>query len=194
MNIQNYSCSNLETSRLFLRILELTDSDELYEVYSDEETTHHVPRKKHENKNITINYLEKRIAGMNEGKSFVWSVIDKIENKVIGTVNLYFKPDKVASIGVVLHRDFWRRGIATEALSAVVRFGFEELQLIRIEGKFESGNSASEKVLKKLGMTYEGTLRKEVIIKGISCNVKIYSLLFEEYKNSALGETDKHEY
>jgi ribosomal-protein-alanine N-acetyltransferase len=56
------------------------------------------------------------------------------------------------------------------------------MKLIRIEGKCEARNISSEKMLKKLGMTYEGTLRKEVIIKGVSRDAKVYSLLVEEYE------------
>lgn len=120
---------------------------------------------------------------MNEGKSLFWVVIDKAENRAIGTVNLYFKPDRAVSIGAVIHRKYWGKGIATEALKEVIRFGFNTLDLIRIEGKCESSNSASEKVMKKLGMTYEGTLRKEVIIKGISRDANVYSLLFDEFRD-----------
>jgi ribosomal-protein-alanine N-acetyltransferase len=119
---------------------------------------------------------------MKETKSFVWSVIDKSENRVVGTVNLHFKLDRAASIGAVIHREYWGKGIATEALKEVVGFGFDIMNLIRIEGKCEARNIASEKMLKKLGMTYEGTLRKEVIIKGISRDAKVYSLLNEEYE------------
>ena len=182
MNRSVNICPDIETSRLFLRKLSLTDADELFEVFSDEETTHYVPREKHEDKMVTTNHLENLIKRMDEGKSFVWSVIEKIENRVIGTVNLYFKQDRAASIGAVIHREYWGRGIASEALKEVIRFGFDIMKLIRIEGKCESHNIASEKMLKKLGMTYEGTLRKEVIIKGTSRDAKVYSVLIEEYK------------
>jgi ribosomal-protein-alanine N-acetyltransferase len=176
------NCPNLETSRLLLRELSLNDADELFHVFSDEETTHYVPREKHIDKTITRKYLENRIKGMNEGKSFVWSVINKNENRVVGTVDLHFKLDRAASIGAVINRDCWGKGVATEALKEVIRYGFETMNLIRIEGKCESNNIASEKMLKKLGMTYEGTLRKEVIIKGTSRDAKVYSLLIEEYE------------
>jgi ribosomal-protein-alanine N-acetyltransferase len=175
-------CPNLETSRLLLRELSLADADELFQVFSDEETTHFVPRERHTDKTATVNHLKNLIKGMKETKSFVWSVIDKSENRVVGTVNLHFKLDRAASIGAVILREYWGKGIATEALKEVVGFGFDIMNLIRIEGKCEARNIASEKMLKKLGMTYEGTLRKEVIIKGISRDAKVYSLLNEEYE------------
>ncbi len=181
MDVRAIACPDLETSRLFLKKISVADADELFEVFSDEETTRYVPRKKHEDRLATIQHLENMAKGIDEGRSFVWSVIEKNENCVIGTVNLYFKPDKVAGIGAVIHSRYWGKGIATEALNEVVRFGFTEAGLIRIEGKCESNNTASEKVMKKLGMTYEGTLRKEVIIKGTSRDAKVYSLLVDEY-------------
>ncbi|MCM0650240.1 GNAT family N-acetyltransferase [Clostridium swellfunianum] len=179
------TCPNLETPRLLLRKLSLEDADDLFVVFSDEETTNHVPREKHEDKMVTSNHLENLIKRMDEGISFVWSVVDKTDNKVIGTVNLYFKEDRAASIGAVINSECWGKGIATEALKEIVSFGFDNMKLIRIEGKCESNNAASEKMLKKLGMSYEGTLRKEVIIRGIPRDAKVYSILNEEY--NALG-------
>lgn len=175
------ACPNLETPRLLLRKLSLADADDLFYVFSDEETTNYVPREKHADKMVTINHIENLIKRMNEGISFVWSVIDKIDNRVIGTANLYFKQDRAASIGAVISSERWGKGIATEALKEIIDFGFNKMKLIRIEGKCELNNIASEKVLKKLGMTYEGTLRKEVIIKDIPRDAKIYSVLIEEY-------------
>lgn len=63
------------------------------------------------------------------------------------------------------------------------------MKLIRIEGKCESNNIASEKMLKKLGMTYEGTLRNEVIIKNIPRDAKVYSVLIEEYNASRTNKS-----
>ncbi|MDD7795361.1 GNAT family N-acetyltransferase [Clostridium sp. 'White wine YQ'] len=182
MSAQVGNCPSLETTRLLLRKLSITDVDELFEVFSDEETTYHVPREKHENKNVTYNHLKNLIKGMNEGRSLVWSVIDKVDNRIIGTVSCYFKLDKAASIGSVISRQYWGRGIASEALNEVIKFGFDRMEFIRIEGKCEASNIASEKVLKKLGMTYEGTLRKEVIIKGQPRDAKVYSILIEEFR------------
>lgn len=174
-------CPNLETPQLLLRKLSLADADDLFQVFSDEETTNYVPREKHADKMVTSSHLENLIKRMDEGISFVWSVSDKIDNRVIGTVNLYFKRDRAASIGAVIISERWGKGIATEALKEIIDFGFNKMKLIRIEGKCESNNIASEKMLKKLGMTYEGTLRKEVIIKGIPRDAKVYSILLEEY-------------
>ncbi|MBL4933500.1 GNAT family N-acetyltransferase [Clostridium paridis] len=182
MSVQFGDCPSLETTRLLLRKLSITDVDELFEVFSDEETTYYVPREKHEDKNVTYNHLKNLIKGMNEWKSLVWSVIDKVDNRIIGTVSCYFKLDKAASIGAVISSQYWGKGIASEALNEVIKFGFDRMEFIRIEGKCEANNIASEKVLKKLGMTYEGTLRKEVIIKGQPRDAKVYSILMEEFR------------
>lgn len=183
------TCPNLETPRLLLRKLSLADVDDLFQVFSDEETTNYVPREKHDDKMATINHLENLIKRMDECISFVWSVIDKADNKVIGTANLYFKQDRAASIGAVISSKRWGKGIATEALKEIIDFGFVKMKLIRIEGKCESNNIASEKMLKKLGMTYEGTLRNEVIIKDIPRDAKVYSVLIEEYNASRTNKS-----
>lgn len=103
-----------------------------------EETTVYVSRNKHVDKTETLNHLKDLTKRMDEDKALVWSVVDKKDKRVIGTVNLYLKQDRAASIGAVIRRERWGKGIATEALREVISFGFDQMELIRIEGKCES--------------------------------------------------------
>ena len=71
-----------------------------------------------------------------------------------------------AEIGYVINPEFRGRGIAGEAARRVIRFGFDELGLNRIEAKYMDGNVASRKVMEKIGMKYEGTMRGSLKIGG----------------------------
>lgn len=174
---------NLQTDRLLLEKLSLSHLDGLYEVYADEDTTRHVPRTRHESKAETEAMLQRIIQSCAEGKSLVWSVIHKPDGRVIGNAGLYqhHPVNRSASLGAVIHKDYWGRGIVVEALRQLIDFGFHSLNLVRIEASFETGNLASLRVVEKLGMTYEGTLRKNVVIKGEHRDSRVYSILREEY-------------
>ena len=87
-----------------------------------------------------------------------------------------------AEVGYVINPEYWGRGIATEALSRVIRFGFEVLGLHRIEARFIEGNDQSRRVMERVGMTYEGMLREGMLVKGSYVNVGICSILFSEWK------------
>lgn len=132
-------CETLETPRLSLRKLSLADADDLFQVFSDKKTTKYVPRERHVDKMVAINHLESLIKRMDEGISFVWSVVNKIHNRVIGTVNLYFKQDRAASIGAVINSEQWWKEIATKALKEIINFGFDKMKLIRID-KYSATN------------------------------------------------------
>ncbi|KEK24030.1 GNAT family N-acetyltransferase [Bacillus gaemokensis] len=174
----------LETKRLLLKKLDLYDLDNLFEVYSDPQTTTHVPREVHKTKDETRILLEKMIETNKEGKSFIWSLLSKGDQKVIGTCGIWKLPHNSASLGAVIGSMYWGKGVVVEALEELINFGFQELDLNRIEGRCDVRNTASERVMQKLKMTYEGTLRQNVIIDDRYCDSKVYSLLKNEYYKS----------
>ena len=87
------------------------------------------------------------------------------------------KENRSAEVGYSLSRDYWNQGIMTEALRAVIRFGFEELRLNRIEAQHELDNPASGQVMRHVGMQYEGTLRQRIKNKGRFVDVALYAIL-----------------
>ncbi len=89
-----------------------------------------------------------------------------------------------AEIGYALSRDYWGKGICTEAAKEIIAFGFERMDLMRIQAKCMVDNIGSAKVMEKVGMTYEGTLRKAMKIKQEHVDLNVYSILLEEYQGS----------
>ncbi len=83
---------------------------------------------------------------------------------LIGAIGLHFRPaHRRAELGYWIGRPFWNRGFATEAARAVIRFGFETLELNRIHASHLTRNPASGRVLVKAGMQLEGILRQHVM-------------------------------
>jgi [ribosomal protein S5]-alanine N-acetyltransferase len=88
--------------------------------------------------------------------------------QLLGTVNLTVVSSEHArgQLGYVLRRDAWGRGWATAAATAMVRFGFEQLGLHRVEATCDPANVASARVLEKAGMTREGLMRDHMLTRG----------------------------
>lgn len=86
------------------------------------------------------------------------------------------------SMGYVIRRDRWGRGYATEAAAAAIDLGFETLRLHRIEARCVPENTASERVLIKLGMTLEGRLRQNYRIRGSWHDSLVYAIVRPEWE------------
>jgi ribosomal-protein-alanine N-acetyltransferase len=82
-------------------------------------------------------------------------------------------------LGYVFDRDVWSRGYATEAGRLLLRFGFESLRLRRIAAACRPENVASARVLEKIGMRYEGTLRSHMFLRGTWRDSLLYAAISE---------------
>lgn len=90
-------------------------------------------------------------------ESFTWAVVLR-EEDLVGSVALHLNArDENAELGYWIGRPYWGHGYATEAAEESVRFGFGELGLHRIHANHFGSNPASGKVMRNIGMTYEGT-------------------------------------
>ncbi len=126
-----------------------------------------------------IDYLARRMQGSAANTDLVWAVELASTHEMIGTCCL-FNADltsKHAEIGFGLHRPFWGNGYMSEAARAVVDCGFDLLQLHRIEAEIDPRNTASARVLERLGFVREGLLRERRMIDGEISDGAIYGLL-----------------
>lgn len=112
----------------------------------------------------------------------------EVEGEAAGSIAITLKLDVYrmnAEIGYFLGEQFWGRGIITEALKAIVKYGFETFDIIRIYAEPYADNMASRRVLEKAGFRLEATLRKNVIKNGVVRNSCIYSILKEDWNPDA---------
>lgn len=96
-------------------------------------------------------------------------------------MNIGVKKYQKAEIYYSLHPDYWGNGYATESVKTVLAFGFQQLQLHRIEAGVATANSASIKVLERAGMQREGLCRKILPIRGEWYDNYMYAILEEDY-------------
>ncbi|MGG0670849.1 GNAT family N-acetyltransferase [Lederbergia citrisecunda] len=113
------------------------------------------------------------------GHSVRWAIIRKEDNRFVGTIGLnnLSKGMKRAEIGFEMHPDFWRTGITSEALKAVLHYSFAEMGLHRMGAVTFLDNVASIKLLEKHGFEQEGILRSYLFQGGQSFDARVFSVL-----------------
>lgn len=169
----------LNTKRLQLRRIEVSDSHHLFKIWSDPDVTRfmNISSFTHEAQAKEMIELLEELA--QAGEAIRFSMIDLKSNEIIGTCGFNFidYENAKAEIGYDLAKVYWGKGYAPEGISALLKFGFETLNLNRIEAKVEPTNVNSIKVLKKLHFTFEGTLRQYEKSKGNFIDINMYSRL-----------------
>ena len=89
---------------------------------------------------------------------------------------------RTGELGYEISPEFWGRGYVTEAAQAMLGFGFEELGLHRVWGECVPENTASQRVMEKLGMSKEGRLRQTQWYKGRWWDTLVYGVLEAEWR------------
>jgi len=156
------SFPSFETSRLMLRSMQATDSAALFGILSDDEVTRYYDDESFTNMSQATSQIEAWEHGFVNKRCIRWGIVRKGELEIIGTCGFYgFHTRHMrASIGYELARSAWRQGIMTEALDAIIAFGFRELTLNRIDAVVLPENKASILLLEKLGFSHEGLLKE----------------------------------
>lgn len=172
-----------ETDRLTLRALTAQDFDDMYAYAQDIEVAlpgmwQPYPSEEEARADFA------RILGHYERGLMWWALEHKPDGKMIGRVQLgdYDDEDAHAELSYALNRHYWRRGLVSEAILPVLRYGFETLNLNRISAKVFTDNAASIGLLEKLGMMREGCLREYRGTRGRLEDVYIYALLRREWQ------------
>ena len=177
----------LKTSRLTIRELDFTDLDNIHTLLSlpetDEFNTLGIP----ETIQITEEILEEWLISQKQNPrgSYIFSIYKKDDTKCfIGLIAIILGKQnyRTAEVWFKTHKDFWKNGYTTEALTKILYFGFNELKLHRIEAGCAVENIASSKVLEKVGMTREGVKRKKLPIRGEWKDNYFYGILEEDFK------------
>ena len=169
----------LETDRLTLRPLQMRDAQDMYAYASDPAVSRYVLWDAHRSLRETRRYLRAARRQYRKGLPGCYAIVLRSSGRMIGTIGFMWIncEHRSAEVGYSLSRDCWNQGYATEALRAVLRFGFNTLRLNRIEAQHELDNPASGRVMEKCGMRCEGTLRQRVFNKGRFSDVRLYAIL-----------------
>ncbi|MCM3240196.1 GNAT family N-acetyltransferase [Heyndrickxia oleronia] len=169
----------LETERLSLRKIEKEDAEDIFRCFSDPDVTRYYGQESFTSFEQAEQIIEMFNHNYKERRGIRWGMELKDRKGIIGSIgfNAWVPKYKRAEIGYELHPGFWRKGYASEAVKAVVDYGFNHLDLNRIGAVVFLENTASNDLLIKLGFEKEGVLRNYIYQNGISYDTNVYSLV-----------------
>lgn len=147
----------LETERLILRPMNAGDIKDIFEMRRDEDVMRYIrePVLSREETENWINLVSSRWAKDEIG---FCSVIEKQSGKFAGWCGLWeLKENAEIEVGYAVAKDFWGRGFASESAQAFLEYGFKKLNLEKIVAVARPENTASRRVMEKIGMKYDYT-------------------------------------
>ncbi|AUX45001.1 GNAT family acetyltransferase [Sorangium cellulosum] len=177
----------LETQRLRLRAITSGDAESIFRIQSDPEVTRYFGRPG----DGALADSERRVAeiekGVRENTSIRWGVTLRDGGEIIGSVGFWRwnKPHRWAEVGYDLLPAFWNQGIMSEAVRAVVSFGFASMDLHRVEAQLDPENRASARLLERLGFARDGLLRENWYYEGKFTDTAVYGLLRRDAAGAA---------
>jgi ribosomal-protein-alanine N-acetyltransferase len=179
----------LLTKRLMLREFRDSDAGSVFDIFSREEVTRYYNISPLQSVGRAEKLVKARANLYKDGVGVRWALVLKNQRDwVIGSCGYYYlkKGFRSAEIGFDLHPDYWRQGIMTEALTAMIDYGYSDrffFRLNRIEALTELENKASIRLLKKLGFTEEGIRREYGYWKDTFHDLRSFSLLRRDWVN-----------
>jgi len=168
-----------ESKNLLFRKLTTEDSRDIFFIRSNDEvmrfldTTRHITIEDSLKMLVTVEESYKNKTGIN------WAIIEKLSGTFIGYFGFWrIIPEHCrAEIGYALKPEFWGKGIMTETLITMIKFGFKGLRLHSIEANVNPDNIASIRVLEKTGFRKEAYFRENYLYNNKFLDSVIYSLL-----------------
>jgi ribosomal-protein-alanine N-acetyltransferase len=169
----------LETLRLRLRALRSTDLEDLYLYASDPEIDRFTPWVHYTTLEEARLNLAEFLAEYEQHGLGAWGIEQRADRRLIGITNISrpHRVDRRVELGYTIARADWGQGYATEAVQALVRFGLEQMRLVRIEAVCLPEHQASARVLQKAGFQFEGVLRHYQVWRGRPCDLCMYAVI-----------------
>ncbi|MCJ8008623.1 GNAT family N-acetyltransferase [Lederbergia wuyishanensis] len=169
----------LETERLRLRKIISTDAQAIFDCFSNNDVIRYYGQDTLTSLEQAEQFVEFFAKNYEEKRGIRWGIELREKEGLIGTIgfNVWSPKHKRAEIGYELHPYYWGKGYATEAISKVISYGFNELDLTRIGAVVFIENKPSNELLKKLGFKKEGILRNYMYQNGIPHDTNVYSLI-----------------
>lgn len=175
----------IETDRLLLRPYEDSDLEALHAMLSRTDVSRYLYSEpmSEEQSRESLKKRRTRTEIRHEGDAVGPAVIRKDTGELIGDVLLQWTSEehKQGEVGYIFHPDHAGHGYATEAAREMLRFGFEALDLHRIYGRMDGRNTASGRLMERLGMRREAHLVQNELVKGEWTDEVIYGMLASEW-------------
>ena len=174
----------LQTARLRLRPFTDADEDGLFALHSNAHVLHYWDSPPWTDRARGGRFIEKCRQLSEEGSGARVAMERASDGAFLGWCGLTkWNPDyRSASLGYCLDDAAWGHGYATEAARALLQWGFDTLDLNRVQAETDTRNAASARVLEKLGFVLEGTLREDCFVNGDVSDSWVFGLLRREWQ------------
>ena len=184
MMLTNTGTQKIKTERLILRRFQYTDNESMLKYWvSDPKVQSLYAEPVYSTKQQVEGLLDKYISSYERNDYYRWAIILKETNECIGQI-AFFMVDSNNNFGEIeycIGSLFQRKGFATEAAKAVIKYGFDKMNLHKIQISHKSKNIPSKRVIEKCGFVYEGTLRDYFYEDGKYIDRLYYSILKNEW-------------
>ena len=170
---------NLESERLVLRQITPDDVNEIFALRSNPETMKYIPRPLVTTIDQAMEHIKMIQDKIVSSEGINWAITEKVNPKMIGIIGHYrirwehFRSE----IGYMLLPEYHGKGIITEAIQLMVRFGFDDMKMRSLEAIIDPANLASAKVLEKNNFIKEAHIKENVFYDGKFLDTVIYSIL-----------------
>lgn len=172
----------IETSRLILRKAMIADAEAMFRNWAnDSEVTKYLTWTAHKDVDVTKSIIANWVESYQKDDYYQWMIVLKETGEPIGSLMAScVGRAPAAHIGYCIGKKWWHQGIMTEALRAVIRYLFDEVGFQRIEAMHDPNNPHSGAVMRKCGMTYEGTHRQSDRNNQGICDASYYAILHND--------------
>jgi len=183
INTHLYDLPVLDAGDYILRAIETSDAPDIYDYARRPVVTRYMLWEAHKSVEDALKFIRFTAELNIDKKNMDWCIVEKSTNRVIGAIGAIVRSPKgeVMELGYVLHPDFWGQGIMPRAARAVRDFIFQNTTCIRLESRHFAENTASGRVMHKIGMTYEGLQRASKQLHGVWTDVCTYSITRDEW-------------
>lgn len=172
----------LKTDRLLLRPFQLSDAPDIQRLAGAKEVAAGTFLPHPYDTGLAEQWIADRERAHEDGIAVSFAITLANHATVIGSISLdIVQIHRHARLGYWLGVPYWNQGYGTEAVRAVLRYGFMQLNLHRIYSPHFQGNAASGRVLQKVGMTYEGRMREHYVRFGRFIDLELYGMLKRDF-------------
>jgi ribosomal-protein-alanine N-acetyltransferase len=171
------------TERLVLREITLADVEDIFAYSCDPEVFLYVGGSVHKTIEDSRKFIGEVLKQFEDQEILMWGIYHKGDKRLIGDCGFiqWDRKNKRTELDYLLSKDYWNQGLMTEAVRALIEFGFEQMKLERIQAICETANVASSRVMEKVGMQYEGLLRSYIRYEGKCLDMKMHSITRQDW-------------
>ena len=183
----------LRTERLICRQITTEDAKILHNYWSDPEVTRYFSMEPFHSLEETLEMIELLNGLPKSNQGIRWVVTRAGNGAVMGTCGFHnHKPEHFrAEMGYEIGKEHWGQGIMTEAIKAILQYGFHYMKFNRVEAFVNYGNDRSTRLLERTGFHLDGLLREYELNRGCFADQYCYSLLKRDWESDSTDSRNR---